>query len=423
LRQRFHLDRNFIQKEAEFAAGITTNPDSANDADARAAAGFFRDYEVIHFRLRARYKNSVYGFGVAEAARWIWRRLILLEDATMIFKLTRAPAKYAFYVDVGDLAPKQAEAHMNRIRQKFKKHRFVNPSTGQLDFRWNPLSSQDDFWIPVRQGRRASEVEVLSGPDYQNTDALDYFRSKLFAALKVPKLFMNYDENTTGRTTLSAEDVRFARTVLRLQRELRNGFKRTGRVHLSATGIDPASADFEVHMTAPSSIFELAQIEVQNARADLGTRLLEVVSRQWVLQNVFGLNDGEIKEIFTQRVEEAVLQGQPDLMLQKQQAQEQLDAAATKAQEAWNFDQRQLAPTNVLRSPQYVKSRALTAQRERNGLERFLTEGRNKEAEKRADDKLNKLLQNDKAFARRLDETRVFLHELKASLRSLRRAD
>lgn len=381
----------------------------------RALEGYYDDYEVQHFRLRSRYRESVYGYGVAEPARWIWRRLMLLEDAALIYKLTRAPARYAFYVDVGGMPARQADAHVNKMRQRFRKKRFVDPTSGQLDFKNNPLSNMDDFWVPVREGgRRSAEIEVLSGPDYQSIDDIEYFRSKLFAALKVPKLFMNFDENALGRTTLSAEDVRFARAVMRIQRELRNGLKRTGTVHLVATGIDPASTEFEVYMQTPSAIFEMAQIEVQSARADLATRMGEFVSREWLLHNVFGMSDQEIEEVFAQREDEQMNQSEVDLQIQRTAAEMEAEVTGAATEEQKRTIEKSL---KLVRT---VRSQLNDARKSPERMDGYMRTG-SRDAEKRVEDKLNQLLKSDKGLRKRLDESRMFMNELREHLKSARK--
>ena len=261
------------------------------------------DWEVTHFRLRGKHRRSIYGYAILEPARWIWKRLMLLEDASLIYRLQRAPERYAFYVDVGDLPPAEALAYVNRVRQGHKKTKYYNPSTGKLDLKFNPMSQDEDFFIPTRKGQDGARIEVLGAPSWQHMDDIEYFRDKLFAALKVPKAYMGQEEGV-ARAILSSEDVRFARSVLRVQREIRNGLSKVCRVHLAALGIDPYSVDYDIKMTVPSAIFELAQIEVRTARADLASRMQGFVSIHWLLSNVFGMSDSDIERILIQRGED-----------------------------------------------------------------------------------------------------------------------
>jgi hypothetical protein len=264
----------------------------------------FEPWRVVHMRLRAQRRRAQYGLGLLESARHIWKRLILLEDAALIGRLSRAPSRFAFYVDVGRMAPQQAEKYMEATRQQFKKQKFVNPKTGQLDLKFSPLSIDNDLFLPVRDSKEVVRADVLNTPQWTGVEDIEYFRSKLFAALLVPKSYLGYDENLPGRSTLSAEDVRFARSVLRIQREFRKGMRQICDVHLAAIGIDPAYIDYDVKMTIPSSIFELAQLEVQNTRAQFAQQMRELVSEHWILSTIFGLSDEEIKIIYEQKKQE-----------------------------------------------------------------------------------------------------------------------
>lgn len=263
----------------------------------------FEPWEVVHWRLRGKNVSSPYGFSVLDTARWIWRRLVMAEDSALVYKLTRAPARFAFYVDVGDLPPAQAVAYVNQVKQQFKKKKLFNPSTGKLDFRMNPLSPEEDFWIPTRQGQESTRIDVISGPDFQSVEDLEYFRSKLFSAIKVPKAYLGIDGDSS-RSSLAQEDVRFARTVMRIQREIRNGLKEVCRIHLAAIGVDPDQIEFDVKMTVPSAIFELAQIELRNAQADNAERLATFFPKEWVLKRVFDFSDEVAVAVSTAKKDE-----------------------------------------------------------------------------------------------------------------------
>jgi hypothetical protein len=366
-------------------------------------------WEVAHFRLRGKHRRSVYGYSVLEPARWIWKRLMLLEDAAMIYRLQRAPERYAFYVDVGDLPPGEALAFVNKIRQQHKKKRFVNPSTGKLDLKFEPLSQDDDFWVPVRKGVEGTRIEVLGGPSWQHMDDVEYFQTKLFTAVKVPKAYLAQDENT-ARAVLSSEDVRFARSVLRVQREVRNGFRKVTRTHLAALNIDPYATEYTIHMTVPSAIFELAQLEVRNARADLASRMREHVSLRWVLENVYQLSDEDIKIIIQERSEDVIREGKAQAEVEKLSAM----AQATAERGAGGG-----APAESLGPPSGMKilERKLAAlPRQLRGAitERELLRG-SREAEKRAEEKLNSILRSNDANARRLKESISLLREVVAA--------
>jgi hypothetical protein len=260
---------------------------------------YFEPWEVIHWRMRGKRVQTMYGYSVLDSARWVFRRLTMAEDSALVYKLTRAPARYAFYVNTGTLPPQQRMAYVNQIKNSFKKRKLFNASTGKIDFQVNPLSQDEDFFVPTSpDDGDSTRIEVLSGPDYQTTDDLEYFRSKLFSAIKVPRRYLGFDGGES-RASLAQEDVRFARTVMRLQREVRNGYKQVCRVHLAALNIDPDQVDYDLRMSVSSSVFELSQIELLTARAQVAELLSNYMPKEWILERVFEFSTDDA--IFTMK--------------------------------------------------------------------------------------------------------------------------
>ena len=264
----------------------------------------FEPWEIVNWRLQGRDMASPYGHSVLESARWIWRRLVMAEDSALVYKLTRSPARFAFYVDVGDLPPAQAIAYVNQVKQQYKKKKLFNTSSKKLEFRMNPLNGNEDFWVPSRNGQDSTRIDVISGPDYQAVEDLEYFRSKLFSAIKCPPSYLGL-QGETSRAALSQEDVRFARTVMRVQREIINGISQVARLHLALKDMDPDEIDFQIKMSVPSSIFELAQIELRNAQADNAARLLEFFPKEWVIAHVFDFSEEVAQSLAQAKNDEA----------------------------------------------------------------------------------------------------------------------
>lgn len=263
---------------------------------------FFEPWEVVHWRLKSKFVNSIYGIGVEDAARWVWKRLVMLEDTVLAYRLTRGPGHYAFYIDTGDLPPKEAKALVDNARRQYKKQTLINPRTGKLEFRNNPLSPADDFWIPTRGGKESSRIDVVSGPDWQALEDIEHLRDKLFTCLMIPRSY--YGGDADASQGLAHRDVRFARTCMRIQREFRNGIRQIIRVHMAALGIDPDNVKWETRMTAPSSIFELQQIETMNARAGLIDTLSNDLPREWLFQRVFQMSKDEVDYLINSKRDE-----------------------------------------------------------------------------------------------------------------------
>lgn len=271
---------------------------------------FFEPWEIVHWRLQSKFVRSLYGYSVLDAARWIWKRLAMLEDTALVFKLTRSPGRYAFYVDTGDLPPDEAMALVRKVKRQYKKRTLVNPTTGELEFRNNPLSPEDDVWIPTRSGKESTRVDVLSGPEWQSMEDIQYFRDKMFTSIKIPRSY--YGGDAEAEQGLAQKDVRFARTCMRIQREFRNGIRQIIRVHLAAINIDPDTVEWDTRMTMPSSIFELQQIEVMNAQAGLIETLSQYFPKEWLLCRVLHLSQDDAMSVMNDKFneEEKVLMDQ-----------------------------------------------------------------------------------------------------------------
>ena len=153
-----------------------------------------------------------------EAARKIWKQLTLMEDAMLIHRIMRAPEKRIFKIDIGNIPPAEVDNYMQQLINKMKKTPYIDQNSGEYNLKFNMMNMMEDFYLPVRGGDSGTQIDNLSGLEYSSIDDIDYLKNKLFAALKIPKAYLGYDENVNGKATLAAEDVRFARTIERIQR-------------------------------------------------------------------------------------------------------------------------------------------------------------------------------------------------------------
>lgn len=470
---------------------------------------------------------------ILEPARWVYKRLLLLEDSMLIHRMTRAPSRFLFAVDMGDTNPKQFDRKLREFMNKFKKRKFVNPETGQLDLRHNPLScftldtkiklldgrtlelkdlikehaegkqnyvysydiknnkvvpgrinraeitrrnaklvkvtldngeevrctpdhkwllksgkykqaqylqcgeslmadntlqidreipecvnhkvlsvefldyredtgcvnidiyhnffsasgavhanSDEDFFVAKYKDRRMVDIETINPPSWgEAIEDVLYFRQLLVTALKMPKAYLGIEE-APAKAVLAHEDVRFAATVMRIQRELRNSLKQVARLHLTTRNIDPESVDFEVWMTIPSSIFELAQMEIRSVRLDLAEKMEAYVSKRWIMKELLGFNDEEIEQINKDREKES-------------------GAGGGVTEE----DKKILIAREKKDLP--LKNKIMV-----EGLLGRLDKG-NRDHEKKLEDSMDKMLINDKAMSRRLGEVKLLCAELK----------
>jgi hypothetical protein len=167
----------------------------------------FENYEIAHFRLMSDGNFLPYGKSMIESARRIFRQLTLMEDAMMIHRIMRAPEKRVVKVDIGTIPPGDVDAYMEKLITKMKKVPFVDPQTGDYNLRYNMQNLTEDFFLPVRGSDSGTSIDNLSGLEYNSIEDIEYLSNKLFAALKIPKAFLGYDENVNGKATLAAEDV------------------------------------------------------------------------------------------------------------------------------------------------------------------------------------------------------------------------
>jgi hypothetical protein len=163
-------------------------------------------------------------------------------------------------------------------------------------------SPEDDMWIPTRSGKESARVDVLSGPDWQSMDSIEYLRDKMFTSIKIPRSY--YGGDAEAEQGLAQKDVRFARTCMRIQREFRNGIRQILRVHLAAINIDPDTVEWDTRMTMPSSIFELQQIEVMNAQAGLIETLSQFFPKEWLLRRILHLSQDDAVSVVNDKMSE-----------------------------------------------------------------------------------------------------------------------
>ena len=260
------------------------------------------NWQVSHMRLLGNDAFLPYGSSVLEPARRIWRQLILLEDAMLVYRVVRAPERRVFYVDVGNVPPEDIPNYMEQVQSSLKRSSIVEKNTGRVDLRYNPLSVDEDYYIPVRGGDSGTKIDSLGGGTMAGeTNDVEYIQKKLFAALKIPKAYLGYDEGLGAKATLSQEDIRFSRTIARIQRTILAEMNKLAIIHLYCNGYQGEELiDFTLKLSNPSTIAQQQKLELfrtrfEIAQAALGTPGL--VDRHWVKKNILRLPDEEIKAI------------------------------------------------------------------------------------------------------------------------------
>ena len=256
------------------------------------------NYEVAHFRLLSDSNYLPYGKSQIEGGRKVWKQVSLMEDAMMIHRIMRAPEKRVFKLDIGNIPPNEVENYMQQIISKMKKAPVVDETTGDYNLKYNMQNITEDFFLPVRGGDSGTNIESLPGLTYEATEDIEYLKNKLLSSLRIPKAFLGFEEQVGSKATLAAEDVRFARTIERIQRITISELTKIAIVHLYAQGYqDSDLVNFELGLTNPSTIYEQEKIELWDAKTRLASSMVSdgLLSTEWIYKNIFNFTDEQIK--------------------------------------------------------------------------------------------------------------------------------
>jgi len=271
-----------------------------NQGDDNSKGGITYDnYEMAHFRMVADVNYLPYGRSYIEPARRLFKQYSLMEDAMLIHRIARAPEKRVFYVNVGSIPPNEVEAFMQQTISNMKRAPMMDEKTGEYNLKYNMQNMLEDFYIPVRGNDSATKIDTTPGLSYDGIQDVEYLRDKLFAALKIPKAFLGYDENIEGKATLAAEDIRFARTIDRIQRIILSELNKIALVHLYTQGYtDETLTNFELSMTTPSIIYDQERIELMKSKAELAGLMLEqnLVPSDWIYHNIYHFSEDQYDE-------------------------------------------------------------------------------------------------------------------------------
>jgi hypothetical protein len=259
----------------------------------------FDNYEMAHFRLLTDVNYLPYGRSYLEPGRRLFKQYVLMEDAMLIHRIARAPEKRIFYINVGNIPPQEVEAFMQKTINTMKKTPLMDEKTGEYNLKYNMQNLLEDFYIPVRGNDTATKIDTTKGLEYNGIEDVAYLRDKLFAALKVPKAFMGYEKDLTGKATLAAEDIRFARTIDRIQRILLSELYKIALVHLYTQGYDGEQlTNFELKLTTPSIIAEQEKVALLKEKVALAKEMLDtkIIPTDWIYDNVFQFSQDQYDE-------------------------------------------------------------------------------------------------------------------------------
>jgi hypothetical protein len=271
---------------------------NTNAISQRNETKFLESFQIAHFRLLTDTNFLPYGRSLLEGARKTWKQLILMEDAMMIHRIMRAPEKRIFKIDIGNIPPAEVDTYMQNIIDQMKKTPYIDESTGEYNLKFNLQNMLEDYYLPVRGGQSGTEIDSLSGMEFGGIDDIEYLKNRMMAALKVPKAFIGYEEGVEGKATLAQQDIRFARSVERIQKIVLSELTKIAIVHLYAQGYEDSDlVNFELELTTPSIIYEQEKANLWSEKATLVRDLkeLKMVSQEWMYKNIFNMSDDEWK--------------------------------------------------------------------------------------------------------------------------------
>jgi len=259
----------------------------------------FENYEIAHFRLLADANYLPYGRSYIEPARKTYKQYILMKDAMLLHRITRAPEKRVFYVDIGNMPPNEVDGYMERLKQKMKKTPYIDQNTGEYNLKYNMMNVMEDFYIPQRGTNSNTKIDTIKGLEYNAIEDVNFLRDEMLAALKVPKAFFGFEKDLTGKATLAAEDIRFARTIDRIQRIILSELYKIALVHLYTQGYrNEALTNFELSLTTPSIIYDQERIALMKEKVDLARNIIEtkILPTDWIYDNIFHLSEDQFDE-------------------------------------------------------------------------------------------------------------------------------
>jgi len=257
------------------------------------------NYEVAHFRLLTDSNYLPYGRSYLEPSRKVFKQLMLMEDAMLIHRIMRAPEKRVFYVNIGNTEADKVEQFMADTANKMKKTPYIDQQTGDYNLKFNMQNMTEDFFIPIRGNDQSTRIDTTKGLDYDGTTDIEYLKAKMMAALKIPKPFLGYEEGVEGKSTLAGMDIRFARTVERVQRIVESELTKIALVHLYSQGFtDEQLVDFKLELTVPSIIYEQEKIELFTSKTTVAQTMIDnkIFSKDWVYENIYGLSPDQYED-------------------------------------------------------------------------------------------------------------------------------
>tara|TARA_R110000824_G_scaffold80978_1_gene203422 strand:- start:1052 stop:2839 length:1788 start_codon:yes stop_codon:yes gene_type:complete len=316
--------------------GFDNDPNSLRFNWAGQGNTAFQNYQISHMRILGDDRFLPYGRSILDSTRKVYKQLIMAEDAMLIYRITRAPERRVFYVDVGNIPPAQVDSYLMQARDKLKRTPLVNQTSGQQDMRFNPESILEDFFVPIR-GDRGSRIETLPGGENAAAiEDIEYLQNKMFISLGVPKSYLTAEEDLAGKGTLAQEDIKFARTIQRIQKITISEMAKIALIHLHLKGYDEDSIyNFDLKLTNPSSVTEMMNLDLIDKRFSTASQMMDspLLSKEYIQKEVLQLSSADIITIKQERMSEAAEEHTVEQIATGEQSDPQPDSSPFGATE------------------------------------------------------------------------------------------
>jgi hypothetical protein len=256
-------------------------------------------WQIIHFRMLGNDSFLPYGASIIEPARRIWRQLILIEDAMLVYRIVRSPERRVFKIEMGNIKAEDVPKEMELIQTRLRRNKIVDGETGRVDLRYNPLSVDEDYWLPQRDGK-GSDITTLPGGQFTgDIEDVQYIQSKLFSALQIPKAYLGYEGDVGSKATLAQEDVRFSRTIQRIQKIVLSELTKIAVIHMYLLGYrDKELVDYEIKMANPSTIAEQQKLELWRMRLEIAGMAQEgMLDKETIWKDLFHFSSEKMEKM------------------------------------------------------------------------------------------------------------------------------
>lgn len=256
-------------------------------------------WQILHFKVMDDKEYLPYGGSLLKAGAKTYRRLSLLEDLMLVYRISRAPERRVFYVDVGNLTPIEAKSFLTKLKNSYRSQPIIDEN-GNLNTKANVLSITSDIFIPTREGNQSTRIEPLAGGvALTEIKDVDYFKDKILRTMNIPAAYLG-ETADRSRGSLSNLDINFSKFIERIQKQISQGINKICALELFFNGYKKEDLqNFTIEITPPSNIKEMSEVEVYNQKINLISTLqaTNLFPNKWILKNILKLSDKEINDI------------------------------------------------------------------------------------------------------------------------------